>query len=200
MQTVFGNKRHIRIRYYLTHKPAKPLSDEAVTYSTDTPEESNATEACRGYNAAKDQPRQIELQKINITGCIQKIGTDQNNAVAVPTNVNFAGWFVDSPIPGQEGVSLIDGHVIGRYSKAIFTRLNELNAGDIVRIQYGDHSWKSFEIVQKESYTNDKAASEMFYKLPDVGKQLTLITCTGKWLQNDKTYDHRLIVRTKLVD
>ena len=58
--------------------------------------------------------RRLLLQVISIDAYLQNVGVDQNNQIAVPNNIHIAGWFVDSVRPGENGLSVIDGHVDGR--------------------------------------------------------------------------------------
>ena len=86
-----------------------------------------------------------------------------------------AGWYVDSVRPGESGVSLIDGHVSGRYSEALFTGLEKIKAGDLIRVQFGDKSWKEFKVVDKQLIVAKEAGVVMLKQVEDINKQLTLI-------------------------
>lgn len=186
-------------RYRATHRLPASTSSEVVTASTTTPDETAPTETCDEYAAADVRPKKIQISKVDIDGCVQRVGIDQYNAVAVPTNVHVAGWYVDSPLPGDEGVSLVDGHIVGRYSDAIFGRLHQLETGDVVRVVAGDNSVRVFEVVEVVSYPEGDATRELFKPLDGVDRQLTLITCGGRYDNASQAYDERLIVRTKLV-
>lgn len=111
-----------------------------------------------------------------------------------------AGWCVDSVRPVESGVSLIDGHVSGRYSEAVFTGLQNIEADDLIRVQFGDKSWKEFKIVDKQSIAAKEAGGVMLKQLEDVDKQLTLITCEGKFDRTSQSYEDRVIIRSKLIE
>lgn len=186
--------------YGIRHIQNVDIPSKTVTRSIGTPGETEPKEACEKYKVATGQPRKIIIEKIDVDGCIQRVGFDQNNAIAVPTNIHLAGWFVNSVVPGDKGNSIIDGHVLGRYNDAIFGRLKELRPKDTIKIQYGDGSMKSFTIEETQNYTVAEAGLEMFNQLPKVEKQLTLITCTGSYSSRTQTYDKRLIVRAAFID
>ncbi|MCA9338154.1 class F sortase [Candidatus Saccharibacteria bacterium] len=186
------------IRYKVTHEPNPTIPKEIVTKSIDTPSETAPVEACTNYDVPANQPRQISIPKLNKTGCVQKVGIDQNNAIAVPTNIHLAGWYTASSLPGESGVTLIDGHISGRYEDAIFAHLKDLKPGDEVKIQLGDKTWISYVIKDTNTYTIDKAAEEQLRQLSGVKSQLTIVTCGGKWLPHDKTYDKRVVVRAEM--
>ena len=166
-----------------------------VTESIAAPEETRPTEACANYKVADAQPRKIEIDAVNVSACIQRVGLDQNNSIAVPSNIHLAGWYIDSPAPGKPGVSIIDGHVSGRYNDAVFVKLASVKENDSVRIQMGDMSWINYKVLSVGSYDLNGAGEALFKQLPSVDKQLTLITCGGKYDSQNQTYDKRVIVR-----
>ena len=180
-------------RHQATHNPSPVISTEVITISTNKPDETPVT--CNNYQVPADQPRQISLPSLNKIGCIQRVGIDQNNRIAVPTNIHVAGWYVYGPKPGESGVSIIDGHVQGRYQEAIFRNISNLSPGQKVSIQLGDLSWHDFEVISINNYSEEETASQQYVQLKDVDKQLTLITCS--YDQNTRSYDKRTIVRTK---
>lgn len=186
-------------RYRATHNP-NPLPDGslAVTHSTDNPDETPInTES--DYQVAPDQPRAIILSTIDTRGFIQKVGIDQHGAIAVPSNVHMAGWFVGEAKPGEPGLSIIDGHVQGRYQPGIFKNLHKLRPGDRFTVEFGDHSTKEFEVVSVNSYPTDEAAKHLFHRDESITSQLNLITCSGAYNRADRQYDQRLIVVSKAI-
>lgn len=186
-------------RHEATNNPRPTAaSAQPVTKSTDEPDETPPTANCSNYTTVDAQPQKIEIPSINVSGCIQQVDLDENNAVAVPTNIHLAGWFVRSTPPGGKGVSLIDGHVLGRYNDAIFGRLSTIKPGDDIKIQRRDGTWLNFQVVDIAAYPASDAAKHMLEPLPNIDKQLTLITCTGTYSQETETYDKRTIVRAHL--
>jgi LPXTG-site transpeptidase (sortase) family protein len=186
-------------QYIATHNPKPVIPAQAVTHSTDTPDETRPAGACVGHKASVQEPRKIDIPHLGISGCIQKVGIDQHKAIAVPSNIHVAGWYINSVPPGEKGLSIIDGHVRGRYNDAIFRDLHRLRSGDHFKIQMGDESWRQFEVVRVESYPLDKATTELFTRLDGAEHQLTLITCGGAYDSKTKTYDQRVIVRSRLI-
>lgn len=186
-------------RHQATSNPNPTIPTQVVTQAIDKPDETPIKEACANYAVAAHLPRRIELPSVGTSGCIQRVGVTEDNHIAVPTNIHLAGWYTGSVVPGEPGVSIIDGHVLGRYDDAIFAKLGELKPGSKVRVQFGDKSWKEFEVVSVDSYSVKQASKEQYKALPDVKKQLTLITCGGNYDANSESYDERVIVRSKLL-
>ncbi len=182
-------------RYKATHSPRPQIPLSVVTKSVDAPEETKPVEACASYKVADGQPRKIEINSIGVSACIQRVGLDQNNAIAVPSNIHLAGWYVDSPAPGKSGVSIIDGHVSGRYNDAVFVKLATVKQNDPIRVQMGDMSWVDYRVSSVASYDLSAAGDALFKQLPGVSSQLTLITCGGKYDSKNQSFDKRVIVR-----
>lgn len=189
----------IRQRWQYTHNPHPVISKQVVTHSTATPDETPDADACNTYDVPAWQPRRLIINSIGVNACIERVGIDQNHAVAVPTSIYLAGWYTNSALPGQPGVSLMDGHVLGRYNDAIFKDLKELNVGDVITIQMGDLSTVSYMVKANNTYPVAQVPNEMLSQLSGVQSQLTLITCGGNFDPHTVTYDHRVIVRAGLV-
>lgn len=187
-------------QYQATHQTSVVIPTDPVAYSTDEPDETMPTEACRDYSVADALPRKITIDAIGVDACIQRVGLDQHNAIAVPTNIHLAGWFVDSPLPGEAGNSIIDGHVLGRFGDAVFVDLSSLQVNDIVSIQFGDYSEKKFRVIETQTYTVEQADTELFKQVEGIDRQLSLITCGGVFDTDAQTYDRRVIVRTEALN
>ena len=183
-------------RHEATSNPHPVIPAEAVTQSTDKPDET-PPKCDDAYHVAAASPRKIEITSIGVDGCLQKVGIDQHNAIAVPSNIHLAGWFTESAIPGEKGLSIIDGHVLGRFNDAIFARLKELKQDETIRIQLGDLSYKTFIVQSVDSYEEKDTMNEV-YKPFDGERRLILITCDGTYNRAANSYDKRIVVRATL--
>ncbi len=178
---------------------AEPPSDKVVTVSSPTPSEKPISTDIP-YKVDSDQPKRILIPAINVDGFIQPVGEDQNKEISTPTNINYAGWFIGSAKPGDKGLSIIDGHVSGRYSAALFAKLGSLQKGDIVKIEFGDGSWRSFKVVEKQNLPKNEVAAYLFKKYTNIDRQLNLITCGGAFDKNSDQYNNRIIVVTEALN
>lgn len=186
--------------YKATHNPNPQISSDVVTNSTDKPDETPLNSVCQDYKVANDQPRTITVANIGLSACIERVGIDQHNAIAVPTNINLAGWYINSARPGQTGVSIIDGHIMGRYKEAAFTPLKKIKTGDVIEIELGDGSKLKFITRSIDNYSVNDAIAELLKLTEGITKQLNLITCGGNYDAASHSYDKRTIVRAELVD
>ncbi|HYH75145.1 MAG TPA: class F sortase [Candidatus Saccharimonadales bacterium] len=175
-----------------------PNPKEVITQDIDQPVEKKA--AYDDYKVAADQPRLIKLPTLDAVGPIQKVGITKDNAIAVPTNVNFAGWYTGSVKPGYPGLSVIDAHVSGKYTSGLFKQLPKLKTGDAVQITYGDGTVRSFEVVEGKVLPQSEAGAYLLTKRATIDRQLNLITCDGVYDRTTKQYDKRYVIVAKAVD
>jgi hypothetical protein len=187
-------------RHSKTNNPKPvPSSSQVITTSTNDPDETPVS-LQETYNVPADQPRSISLPTIGANGFVQKVSVDQHNAIAVPNNVNFVGWFTGGAKPGGPGLSIIDGHVQGRYKPGIFKNLSSLKSGDTFQVEYGDRTKRHFKVVRITSYSVADAGREMFKQDSDIESQLNLITCGGRFDSKAQQYEQRVLVVSKKLD
>ncbi len=175
-------------------------SSETVTISTDQPSEEPLKKAGYVWRGGPDDPKKITIQSINVDTYIQKVGVDQNSQIAVPTNINLTGWFVEGARPGEAGLSVIDGHFDGYSSDGVFARLTEVKADDEVRIEMGNGEMRTFRVKRVTTVKTEAAAAELFSQDPTISSQLSLITCGGAFDDSKRSYDQRIIVVTERID
>ena len=123
-----------------------------------------------------------------------RLTIDQNQQIAVPNNINIAGWFVDSVRPGEAGLSIIDGHVNGvSVNDGVFKRLNELVPGDTAQVITGEGAVVSFIVRSNQEIKTEDSATVLYSQDPNIKSQLNLITCTGNFNSSIRQYDKRQI-------
>lgn len=171
---------------------AAPPSNDTVTTTVDTPSEARPADT---YSVSDGQPLSVTIASAGIKGYIQKVGIDQHKAVAAPNNIHMAGWFVDSVLPGQKGLSIIDGHEGGPTMDGIFKRLPDVKPGDKVIVTMGGGTTHTYTVFDVKVVDKDQAAAILFDQSPTATNgQLNLITCTGTYNDREQTYDKRAVV------
>lgn len=185
--------------YGTTHHLHLPPPSVTITHSDTKPNEAKVDTGKDIYNVPADQPRLLELPAIGVKGFIQQVGIDQFGAIATPTNIHMAGWYTGSVKPGEDGVSIIDGHVHGRYEPAIFYTLKDLKVGDAVAVEYGNGRRVTFSVTKVSQYDKGSAAAHLFEKQPSITRQLVLVTCGGTFDKSSQTYTQRVVVYAKRI-
>lgn len=173
---------------------------EILSKTVDNPGEKNPGKVSDDYKVPADQPRVIDIPGLGVTAYVQRVGIDQHNVMVAPDSIFFAGWYVGSIAPGEKGVSIIDGHVSGKYEDGIFRHLTNLKSGDVIRVQMGDNTWREFVVASKNTYPVDDSAKALFADDPSIERELHLITCDGVFNSHTQEYDKRLIVTASRKD
>ncbi len=182
-----------------TGKAEPPKPGQTITEDVTSPSEVKLSQKDRdSYNVPADQPRSISLPDIGASGLVQRVGLTKQNAVATPASIYFAGWYINSVLPGEAGLSIIDGHVSGTYNDGIFKRLKDLKRGQTVIVEFGDKSTRTFEVVSVTTLPESKTAAALFARQRGIAKQLNLVTCGGKFNRKTQSYADRVVVVTKL--
>lgn len=169
-----------------------------ITTSTNNPDESKPNADNYNWQGAPDEPKKIRISKISVDAYVQKSGVDQDNRIAVPNNVHLASWFADSQKPGQNGLSIIAGHVSGRTTDGVFQQLKSLVNGDEFEIELGNGEIKRYTVVDTKQVKEAESANYLFSQQPDVTSQLNLITCGGTFNGDTQLYEDRVIVSGSL--
>lgn len=169
-----------------------PNLDE-ITDDTAEPSEHDS-KVTDDYKVPADQPRVLAIDSLGVNSYIQKVGVTKSNAMATPSNVSFTGWYTRSVAPGNNGLSILNGHVGGRYRNGVFHNLNKITVGDTIRVQMGDMSWREFRVKSARMYKVEESAEPLLNDDPTIDKELHLITCDGTYDSDTKTYTNRFIV------
>ncbi len=179
---------------------AAPQPQNVVTYSTDTPSEEPATVHTYQSKAKGNEPKYITLPSLNAGGYVEAVGLDQHGAVAVPSNINLAGWYVGTLAPGLAGLSVIDGHVNGQKLPGVFADLAKLAAGDTFTVELANGTVHHFTVKSVSQVPADAAGTALFARDNTIASQLNLITCGGEFNRSKGVYQDRIIVVAALVD
>ncbi len=141
-------------------------------------------------------PVRLIIPSLNINSGIQYLGITQGEMDS-PNNSSDVGWFMPGSRPGENGSTVIAGHLNEKDgSKGVFANLNKLKTGDILYIE--DSNKNIFTYAVRESRLYDHGYAEEVF-IPNDSPHLNLITCEGVWNQNTNTYNKRLVVFTDLM-
>lgn len=141
----------------------------------------------------KSNPVKIKIPTIGVDANVQQIGLKASGIMGTPTNYYDVGWFKLGPVPGEKGNAIITGHLDTKDSPSgVFYNLNKLKIGDLINVENSGGETISFKITGSKIYRYDENPQEVFGQTEK--KRLSLITCTGNWLESQKTYDERLVV------
>ncbi len=164
-----------------------------------------------------DVPLELRIPALRINAAILGVGITSTNVMDTPKGSandpvwHKAFWYRGGGIPGSASTATIAGHVddvLGR--PAIFAHLNALRPGDSIvvhdartdlDIKYVVTGTATYTIRQtlepavlSQIYGPGPVAGQGPEPSPDGLSHLTLITCTGNWINHLATYDHRFVI------
>ena len=170
----------------------KTVSDEVVT-------EKQQNE----YTVAPDKPRYLYIEKLGVKKArIFAVGTNSKGQMETPNTNYDVAWFTSSSVPGTGGTSLLNGHNGGPSSYGVFKKLNTLNAGDIIKIEMGDgtvYSYRVYDNFEVKLSEADKKMSMLMTSPVPSEESISIITCTGEYSLQQKTYLSRQFLRATRV-
>jgi sortase (surface protein transpeptidase) len=147
-----------------------------------------------------EEPVTLRIPRIKINATIQQTGVNGKGNMGVPTNYTDVAWYKHGTVPGQIGSAVIDGHVDnGLGLSGVFKHLEDLQQGDDVYVVTKTGRELHFVVEDTVSYPYKTVPLETLFSRDDDAR-LNLITCGGSWVKSDKTYDHRFVVYTRLVN
>ncbi|OYW84138.1 hypothetical protein B7Z17_04560, partial [Candidatus Saccharibacteria bacterium 32-49-10] len=152
------------------------------------------------YKVEASLPRALYSDKLDIAARILPMSVNTDGSIQAPKNIFDAGWYNGSVKPGETGAMFIDGHASGPTREGLFAYLDTLEVGDELQVEKGDGEKLTYRVVHTETVAlADVDMREVLLPRDGVSKAMNLMTCTGKWLPLEKTYDHRVIVYTEQV-
>ncbi len=163
-----------------------------------TPTSSPQSEASTPLTASV--PSFIDVPAIAVHSAVISIGKAPDGTLAVPQpgpNLNKAAWYRNSVTPGQDGPSVIEGHVDSVYGPSVFFRLGALRPGDQIKVTRADHSVVHFTVNAVRSYTSHGQFPTIAVYGGDLSHStLRLITCSnfndsiGHYVGNTVVFAH----------
>lgn len=186
-----------QVKKQVTTVLADTTSNDSVELSPGSlPDESDQDpDVVRNHQVAPDKPRYLRIPKIGVDHRIIEVGVSTDNQLGSPASIHDVGWYRNSAKPGQDGASLMDGHVSGPTQPGVFRNLIKLNVGDLIEVERGDGEIITYEVRQKQSYPYAETDMHAALRSIEHGKHaLNLITCDGKFNAATNNYEDRLIV------
>lgn len=145
-------------------------------------------------------PLRLRIPAIKVDANIKQVGVNEKGNMATPGNFTDVGWYKYGTKPGGRGSAVMAGHLNNALGlDGVFANLNKTKIRDDIYVMREDGSGVRFTVMDIQSYPYDQTPTDAIFNTAD-GVYLNLITCGGKWLQEKKTYDQRLIVFAKLTD
>lgn len=152
----------------------------------------SVADAQRRASSYRGVPR-VEIPAIGVSAPIVTLGLNPDRTLEVPKDYSAAGLWSGGASPGERGPAVLAGHVDSKTGPAVFHRLHELEAGDVVRFVPRTGSAVSFLAERVEERPKDRfPTAEVYGK--SAGATLRLVTCSGPFDRAGDRYRDNLIV------
>lgn len=141
----------------------------------------------------------LEIPSINVNARVLTMGLEPSGKMAVPNNYTEVGLYQYGARPGMKGTAVMGAHVDnGGAIPGVFKSLSKVKEGDKVYFYTADGERLTYTIVKTKVYAyNEKNTQEVFDQTTSK-KRIALITCHGRWLPFENTYNQRFVAFAEL--
>ncbi|MFE3447779.1 class F sortase [Nonomuraea sp. NPDC059194] len=145
----------------------------------------------------KAKPLRIRIPKIKVNAPIGSVTVDAKAELQAPplSKPNLTGWYRFSPVPGEKGPAIINGHATTKRGAAVFRRLKELAKGDQIYVYRTDGKVTRFTVSGIEQVKKSAFPTQRVYGNTN-NAQLRLITCGGMVGANGHYEDNVVVYAT----
>ncbi|QKW10323.1 class F sortase [Streptomyces sp. NA04227] len=160
----------------------------------------DAREAKGGEPLPFSEPERVRIDEIRVNAPFMPVGIDKNGWIEAPPpeDPNLAGWFTSAVTPGENGTSVVVGHVDNRLGPAVFYGLGSLRKGNHIEIRRKDGITAEFEVYGIDVFEKDDFPGEKVYGNRGA-PELRVITCGGGY-SRESGYDGNVVVFARMVD
>jgi sortase (surface protein transpeptidase) len=145
-----------------------------------------------------EPPSRVRIPAIQVDSPLEDLTLDSEGALRAPVDYARAGWYAQGTAPGDVGPAVIAGHVDSHNGPAVFFRLYQLHADDLIQVQRGTR-WVIFRVFATGRYPKDRfPTAEVYGPTPDA--QLRLITCGGVFNKTRRSYVDNVVVYAVAVE
>jgi LPXTG-site transpeptidase (sortase) family protein len=143
-------------------------------------------------------PTTLKIPKIHVDAPVEVVGLTKSGAMDAPKAWENVGWYGLGPRPGEQGNSVVAGHLDSDTGLAVFWQLRDLKPGDTIEVTDDAGKTFTFRVTHSQKYEEGNVPMQEIFG-PTTGTHLNLITCGGKWDAKAQKYISRLVVFTELV-
>lgn len=116
-----------------------------------------------------------------------------SGALVPPARYDVAGWYTGASVPGDVGPAIITGHVDSYQGPGVFFALEDVVAGDRVRVARSDGRAVDFRVVRVAQFPKSAFPTDEVYGLT-TEHELRLITCGGTFDRSRRSYRDNIVV------
>lgn len=158
--------------------PAAASTESSATASA------SPTVRARGPVLTKSTPVSLRIRKLGVRSALVPLGLRQDGTIALPppSRASTAGWYENSPTPGEMGPSILLGYASSRdpAQRPVFGHLARLHRGDRIQVNRADGRTAVFRISRVGRYPVTRfPTNEVYSKTNYAALRLITVTLPG---------------------
>jgi len=149
-----------------------------------------------GIAMPRSVPVAVTIPAIGVRARIIPLGLTPDGSIAVPSLSTpfLTSWYDLGPAPGEAGAAVLLGHVdAAGVGPAVFYRLGDLRAGDLIDVARGDGRIAVFRVSSVDVYPQYSFPAALVYGSTP-RPTLRLVTCGGQFDWITHLYLDRIVV------
>ncbi len=143
----------------------------------------------------------LTVDAIHVTAAkVINVGLNADRTVQVPplSNVQEAGWYKYSPVPGDVGPSVILGHIDSAAAgRGVFFDLGNLRSGNTISIRRPDRMIAHFTVTRVALFSKNAFPTAQVYGFTPL-PVLRLVTCGGAFDRSARSYVDNIVAFANL--
>ena len=145
-------------------------------------------------------PVRSVIPALRVNAPVMRLGQAAGGSVQVPplADHNLTGWYDRSVTPGQDGRSVILGHVDSVSGISVFYAIKDLTKGELIRVTRADGRTAVFSVDGVQEVAKAMFPSAGIYRNTRY-PGLRLITCGGPFDGATRQYLDNIVVYSHLV-
>lgn len=145
-------------------------------------------------------PARIEIPSLGVNAKVESVAKDSEGRMDIPKNYMNAAWYNLGPKPGEDGNSVVAGHLdTPTGGKSIFYSISQLKNGDEIIVIDENSNKYTYAVFEVANYSDNSFPIEKVFGKTK-GKYLNLITCAGVFDKSSQNYSNRTVVYSRLIE
>jgi len=144
-------------------------------------------------------PVRIKIADLGINAAVVPMDMGADRLLPIPDNGHDVVWYSYGARLGEEGNAVMAGHIDWNSERGVFWALQEAQPGQSITITSGVGHTYEYRVDWARSFSEDSPEGLVALRSLVGGTTLTLVTCTGRFDAQSRSYLDRHIVRATLV-
>jgi sortase (surface protein transpeptidase) len=177
---------------------AAPAPPSASPSASPSPASSEPAFSAVRELARAEVPARLRIPSLGVDAPVGPVGKAADGTVEVPTRWEDVGWYDAGARPGEDGPTVLLGHVDSKAGPAVFARLPQAPPGTVVELVGDGGGVTRWRVERTEQHPKTRFPTEAVY-LPALQPELRLVTCGGAFDRATGHYVDNVVVSASLV-